>query len=604
LPVLDGGRYKPLDSLAWETLRMISNRASFTEPETGHHLDATALYLSMLLDWQAGPPATDGVGAANPHGGTSPHGEMSPHSRMSPHGGMILNSRATYFRNRQPDRWDRMPLILVDSLELADALGIARGQKYMSAYDLSRVEIEDQQSHAKTRFSVYAQRLSCRQGVGVTAFEKKVVEVANRLWAYEDHRMGRRLQVVPLAPGGEGQWASIADLTRSTPDAHADPDGRLRRVREQFEQVHAAYRAGDPTAFAEASASFITTVRRSASELGTYPRQSIIDLEVAYNHWVPFRFAWVLTLIACLCVLASLASGWKAFYTASLVSFAAGLAAMLVGFGMRVVISGRAPVTNMYESVVYVGLGVAILGLIFELISRQRFILAAAAVVSTIALVLADNCPAILDPDLQPLNPILRNNFWLVVHVMSITLSYAAFALALGIGDISLGYNLFGSGNPAPIEALSKAAYRTILAGVVLLAVGTVTGGIWADYAWGRFWGWDPKEVWALITLLGYLAVLHARYLGWVGDRGLAALSVLCFSLVVVAWYGVNFVMGSGLHSYGFGGNGSHTPVAAALVLQFLYVALAVLRTTRLSGFREPLSGKLGDGHPVDPNSR
>ncbi len=138
---------------------------------------------------------------------------------------------------------------------------------------------------------------------------------------------------------------------------------------------------------------------------------------------------------------------------------------------------------------------------------------------------------------------------------------------------------------------------------MVLLAVGTVTGGIWADYAWGRFWGWDPKEVWALITLLGYLAVLHARYVGWVGNRGLAALSVLCFSLVVVAWYGVNFVMGTGLHSYGFVANGSHTVVAAALAIQFLYVALAVLRTPRLAESREPLSGKSGGGPPVDPNS-
>jgi len=103
---------------------------------------------------------------------------------------------------------------------------------------------------------------------------------------------------------------------------------------------------------------------------------------------------------------------------------------------------------------------------------------------------------------------------------------------------------------------------------------------VWADYAWGRFWGWDPKEVWALIALLGYLALLHSRYVGWVGQFGLAAWSVFCFSLVVVAWYGVNFVLGAGLHSYGFGGGGQEY-VGAVLLLQFAYVGAAGLRYGR-----------------------
>ncbi len=171
----------------------------------------------------------------------------------------------------------------------------------------------------------------------------------------------------------------------------------------------------------------------------------------------------------------------------------------------------------------------------------------------------------------------LRNNFWLVTHVMTITLSYAAFALALGIANITLGYYLVRSGTGETIAALSRFTYQALQVGVLLLAAGTILGGVWADYSWGRFWGWDPKEVWALIALLGYLAVLHARYVGWVGHFGLAALSVACFSLVVVAWYGVNFVMGAGLHSYGFGGGGEGY-VGSVLAAQFLYVALAALR--------------------------
>jgi ABC-type transport system involved in cytochrome c biogenesis permease subunit len=161
---------------------------------------------------------------------------------------------------------------------------------------------------------------------------------------------------------------------------------------------------------------------------------------------------------------------------------------------------------------------------------------------------------------------------------MTITLSYAAFALALGIGNITLGYYAVGSTNQNAISSLTRFNYKAIQVGVLLLAAGTILGGVWADYSWGRFWGWDPKEVWALVALLGYLAVLHARYAGWVGQLGLAALSVICFSLVVMAWYGVNFVLGAGLHSYGFGGGGQPY-IFSAIVVQMLFVGVATMRS-------------------------
>ncbi len=109
----------------------------------------------------------------------------------------------------------------------------------------------------------------------------------------------------------------------------------------------------------------------------------------------------------------------------------------------------------------------------------------------------------------------------------------------------------------AIVKPLSNFIYRTMQVGVLLIAAGTILGGVWADYSWGRFWGWDPKEVWALITLLVYLIPLHGRFAGWVSTFGLVVASVVCFLSVVMAWYGVNFVLGVGLHSYGFVEGGS-----------------------------------------------
>ena len=116
--------------------------------------------------------------------------------------------------------------------------------------------------------------------------------------------------------------------------------------------------------------------------------------------------------------------------------------------------------------------------------------------------------------------------------------------------------------------------YRVIQLGVLLLAAGTILGGVWANYSWGRFWGWDPKETWALIALLCYILTLHGRLAGWWTQFGLVVASVVCFLAVLMAWYGVNFVLGKGLHSYGFGIGGEN--YVGAFVLADLAISLAI----------------------------
>ena len=553
LPVQDGGRQKPLDTLAWETFRTLSNQTGLADPESGQWLNAPTLYLVLLFDWQGWDRL------ASPNAGDNSH---------APTG---------YFQLHRPDRWDQTPLLRVDFLALREALGLSKDEKFISPLALSQAKLKLPDATAERPFVHWAEGLVRRQQEGLTAFEDKALELAVKFWMYQEHRMGKRLAVVPIQGSDDQQWISLADLMRTEWDEKSDPTGLMRQARQQFLAARTACLGSSAADFNQASAAFLDAIRQLGPQLGAYPPASKIRWEVAYNRFVPFRVAWISTTLAFLCLLLSMGTRWKPFYVAGWIAFSAGLVAMLAGFGMRVTLSGRAPVTNMYESVVYVGLGIAVFGLVFELIYRKQFILTAAAALATITLILADNCPAVLDASLRPLQPVLRSNFWLVTHVMTITLSYAALALALGIGNITLGYYLVGSGDPPTIRSLTDFTYRAIQAGVLLLAAGTILGGVWADYSWGRFWGWDPKEVWALVALLGYLAVLHARFAGWILDFGVAALSVICFSLVVMAWYGVNFVLGAGLHSYGFGGGGAPY-VFGAIGLQSLFVAAAAVR--------------------------
>jgi cytochrome c-type biogenesis protein CcsB len=246
------------------------------------------------------------------------------------------------------------------------------------------------------------------------------------------------------------------------------------------------------------------------------------------------------------------------------------------GMALRVMISGHPPVTNMYESVIWVAWGAMLFALIFEVVYRARYFAVCASALAIICLILADNVP-ILDGSIEPLVPVLRDNMWLTIHVLTITLGYAAFLLAMGIGHLNLGLYFFAPSRAALLKTFSLFLYRALQVGTLFLAVGTMLGGVWASYSWGRFWGWDPKETWALIALLGYLAVLHGRMVGWFKDFGTAVGSLLGFLLVLMAWYGVNFVLGTGLHSYGFG-SGGYAYVGGFVGFEILVIVGALVR--------------------------
>jgi len=203
---------------------------------------------------------------------------------------------------------------------------------------------------------------------------------------------------------------------------------------------------------------------------------------------------------------------------------------------------------------------------------------------------------------------LLRSNFWLALHVLIVTASYGAGALAWALATISLGYyalghyrnpklpsaetlaaghrpaggyqapeSVFTRRPPAACTKLATYVYKVIQVAVWLLAAGTITGAIWADYAWGRYWGWDPKEVWALVSLLVYLAVLHGRWAGWTGNFGIAVGAVLGATAILFTWYGVNYLLKGGLHTYGQSTGGT-VYVVLAVLGNWLLVALATAR--------------------------
>ena len=400
--------------------------------------------------------------------------------------------------------------------------------------------------------------------------EREVLDLYDLLLTYQGVMTGESLHIVPHPDDPKAAWYSIADL--ATPQAVAV--AQVQRVRTLVSAAVVAYREGDRAGVQTAASALGSRLADLAP--GVYPPQKELAREVHYNRAKPFRTAWILYLFGFLALLASFPLASRAFSWAGMALVVGGFLLQAYGMTLRVLISGRPPVTNMYESVVWVAFGGVLFALVFEAVYRVRIFAACAAALAVVCLILADNVP-ILDGSISPLVPVLRDNMWLTVHVLTITLGYAAFTLAMGIGHLNLGLYFFRPGEVVLFKNLSLFLYRALQVGTLFLAVGTLLGGVWASYSWGRFWGWDPKETWALIATLGYLAILHARMTGWIKGFGMAVGSLLGYLLVLMAWYGVNFVLGTGLHSYGFG-SGGYWYVGGFVAFEMAVITAALLR--------------------------
>ncbi len=219
---------------------------------------------------------------------------------------------------------------------------------------------------------------------------------------------------------------------------------------------------------------------------------------------------------------------------------------------------GHAPLTNMYESVVFFAWTIILIYLLIEWKFKTKVIGAFAVPFAFLAMAYASQSTDI-NKDISPLIPALQSN-WLLAHVVTCFIGYASFAVAAALGIMYLTKNLSDSrhstndetliGSLPPLSMLDDITHKTMVFGFLWLSVGIITGAIWANSAWGTYWSWDPKETWSLITWFIYAITLHARYTrGWGGTR-IAWLSIFGFLSVIFTYYGVNFLL-SGLHSYG-----------------------------------------------------
>ena len=458
--------------------------------------------------------------------------------------------------------WKNEPMVLISLGKLIEQLGLEKDRRRFSFAQLTALP-----ELGRLAGEVHELRKGEKP---LDRVQTEVQNVSERLTLLTRIMDGSAFLIIPAAQKVTDAWIVPPEYSKFYREEQFSP------VQTQLQAFATAYVKADGFQFARAAQQLRETTRALSPAI--YPSEKQLRLEYFYNHFDGFyRAAWSYGLALVILAIAYARGKTGALRNIGVAVTVLGLLFHGSAITMRCMIAGRPPVTNMYESIIWVSFAVTVFGMIFFVRYKATIYLLAALPVSLISLLLVHQMPIAMPSSIDPLVPVLRDNFWLTIHVLTITMSYAAFALAMGFGHILLWRYIW---NPAAARAdqpMHFWLYRVLQLGVLMLAAGTILGGVWANYSWGRFWGWDPKETWALIALLCYILTLHGRLAGWWTQFGLVVASVVCFLAILMAWYGVNFVLGKGLHSYGFG-IGGETYVASFVIADLLFVGFAIWR--------------------------
>ncbi len=527
IPIVYQGRTKPIDTLARNTLLVISNRQTFEEEVTITDSDGKKKEVT----------------------------ERRPAIR--------------WFLDLLADREKAMhhKVFRIENLDLLDTLDLERRSGFRYSLDEFIDKIPEVAKQAELARKLEAEQWSVYQRK-VLELEKQIGTVDLMLQAFrapqirpesarqdlirvlqEQQALAARHPPLAIPPQEEDQpWQTFSTAWTQDLIGAQLSDKEPNQALESFSKILVAYSKGE-------AREFNREVEKYRNRLAADPVADLnvtrVNYEAFFNHFAPFYYAAVLYVFAF--VLAALA--WLGF-SGPLNRASFWLIAFTFGvhtFAMisRIYISGRPPVTNLYSSAVFIGWGCVVLGLILERIYRIGIGNVIASVTGFAALLIAHFLAGDGDT-FTVLQAVLDTQFWLATHVTCITFGYATTYMAgvLGVLYIFRGM-LTPSLTPQVGKELSRMIYGTLCFAIFFSFVGTVLGGLWADDSWGRFWGWDPKENGALIIVLWNALVLHARWDGMVKERGMAVLAVGGNIVTSWSWFGVN-ELGVGLHSYGF----------------------------------------------------
>ncbi len=508
LPVVYQGRIKPYDTLARNSLTVISDRQTFRDQE-GRSRPA----IEWLLDVISNAPAARDYQIFRIY-----------NEQLLTELGLERRQRYRYaFSELEP----RLP-----ALEQQAAAASMLDINERDAYDSAVLELYQRVALYRVLSDIYQ----------VPSLGNNPQESLNAAMANLDRL--ERFSLPHAIPGGDERTESWQPMLRAVLEGAMTRN--MNPAVRSMTGLIAAWREGDPSEFNRYLAELQPQLTGAQPDFVT-----VLRAESAFNNFAPFYRCAVLYvlafLISCLSWL-----GWSdvlrrtAFWllTTTFVVHTLAMAA-------RVYISGYPPITNLYGTAIFIGWGCVLVGLFIERIYPIGVGNLMSAIIGAMTLLIAHFLAGDGDT-LEMMQAVLDTKFWLATHVIIINFGYSATFLAGGLSALYILRGVLSRSLDATAEkTFSRMIYGVVSFALLLSFLGTVLGGLWADDSWGRFWGWDPKENGALMIVLWNALILHARWGAMIKTRGIAVLSVLGGIVTAWSWFGVN-QLGVGLHSYGF----------------------------------------------------
>ncbi len=473
-------------------------------------------------------------------------------------------AKKTKFQDRQPvdmylnwvanpSQWWEEPCIAVRYGGLKELLGVDSSVKHVSPASLFRngqYWLADQVEEAH--------RTPDRQR---SKTQRKLISFDERFNLLYMTFRGTTLRMYPIPGDPNNTWLNIEDVKPRLDSAQAS------QYQAAYDDLMQGLRTGNNNLIMQGINE--TNVMQHQWGADIFPSEMQMESELFYNR--SHLFSWMMVpLLGCFFVFMGLFL-WNLFrnqgarfsfrnpiYSLAMIVYSLGFTGLILAYTLRWIASGRAPLSNGHESLLFISLAAALAGLIFELVFR----LAAPAGLASFltVLILGVSMLSVFDPAIGPLVPVLVS-YWLNIHVTIITASYAFLGLAFMTGLLIMTLMILRAfakkatqeNLDASIKTLDKINFWVLVVGLGTLSVGTLLGGVWANESWGRYWGWDPKETWSLVTILVAAIGLHFRYIPamkgvWINS----AWTWMIFNSVIMTYFGVNYFL-VGLHSYASG---------------------------------------------------
>ncbi|MEO1937755.1 MAG: cytochrome c biogenesis protein CcsA [Sulfurimonas sp.] len=411
--------------------------------------------------------------------------------------------------------------------------------------------------------------------------DKKALEIDEKVNVVYMVFTGSLFKIWPKPNDVNNKWFATIDALENFPQEEAL---RVRNLAlKYFTSIDASLKSGD---WSESN-KYLADIAAYQKKYGAavYPPDGKIKAEIFYNHSNVFEILWPLYFVVgfVLLILSFIKIVKPRFEMQKITKLSLGLLALFfvahtAGLALRWYISGHAPWSNGFESMTYIAWATVLAGFIFS--KQSPITLASTSILAGLILFVAHlNW---MNPQITNLVPVL-NSYWLSIHVSMITASYGFLGLGALLGFITLLLYIFGKGSnqeqiALSIKELNAINEMSLLIGLVLLTIGNFLGGVWANESWGRYWGWDPKETWALVTILVYAVVVHLRFIKSIYNQfNYSVISLLAFTSVLMTYFGVNYYL-AGMHSYA---KGDPVPIPDFVPVTYAIIAVVILLAYR-----------------------